>query len=125
MVWGSRLFALEAESLGRSWPIPPPLTPGINDNKLQSFIDKTESEMKQAGTPLPPDNKATSVVGLRYLLRYLAWHAWQQRWHKAHRKVVLMPPKVYEKLLKDVQEALAEEGKTDVRLSAGNIVITA
>ena len=116
------IHAFEAESLGRSWPIPPPLKPGLNDNKLQTFIDKTESEMKQAGIPLPLDYKATSVVGKRYVLKFFAWHIWQQRWHQAQRRVARIPPQVCEKLLEDAREALAQEGKTDVRLSAGNII---
>lgn len=116
------IHAFEAESLGQSWPIPPPLKPGLNDNKLLTFLDKTESEMKQAGTPLPLDYKATSIVGLRFLFRFLAWHIWQQRWHQAQRRVALMPPQVYEKLLGDAREALAQEGKTDVRISAGNVI---
>ena len=117
------IHAFEAESLGRSWPIPPLLKPGLNDNELQTFIDKAEMKMKQAGTPLPLDYKATSIVGLRFLLKFIAWQIWQQRWHKAQRGVALMPPQAYEKLLGDVREALAQEGKTDVRLSAGNVII--
>ncbi|KIM42582.1 hypothetical protein M413DRAFT_70078 [Hebeloma cylindrosporum] len=116
------LHAFEAETLGQSWSTPPPLKPGINENKLQTYIDKTVSEKKKAGTPLPPDSKATSVVGLRFLLRFLVWQIWQQRWHQAQRAVVLMPPQVYEKLLGDAREALAQEGKTDVRLSTGNVI---
>ena len=122
MGFAAVLHAFEAESLGRSWPIPPPLKPGLNDNKLQTFIDKTKNEMEQAGTPLPVDYKATSLVGPRFLLWFLAWQIWQQRWHQAHRRVLLMPPQVYDKLLGDTREALSQEGKTEVQLSAGNVI---
>ena len=122
MGFAAVLHAFEAESLGRPWPIPPPLKPGLNDNKLQTFVDKTKNEMEQAGTPLPVDYKTTSLVGPRFLLWFLAWHIWQQRWHQARRRVVLMPPQVYDKLLGDTREALSQEGKTEVRLSAGNVI---
>jgi hypothetical protein len=56
------------------------------------------------------------------LLWFLAWQIWQQRWHQAHRREVLMPPQVYDKLQGDIREALSQEGKTEVRLSAGNVI---
>jgi len=72
-------------------------------------------------TPLP-DYKATSIVGLRSIFRFLSWHFWQQRWHRAHRKVILMPPHACEKLIWDAREAMAQEGRTDLRLSSDEVI---
>lgn len=116
------IHALEAESLGRPWSIPPSLEPGINGNKMQSLLDKTRDQMEEEGIPLPADYRATSVVGWWFFIMFLWWHIWQQFWHKAQRRMILMPPQVYEKLVRDSREAMKREGKTDVRLSTGDVI---
>jgi hypothetical protein len=116
------IHALEAESLGRSWSIPPSLEPGINENKMQTLIDTTKTKMREEGTLLPADYRATSLVGWGFLIAFLWWHFWQQFWHKAQRRMILMPPQAYEKLVRDSREAMTREGKTDVRLSTGDVI---
>jgi hypothetical protein len=54
--------ALAPESLGRPLSIPPSLEPGINEKKMQIFIDETENRM-QEGTPLPVNYRATLSLG--------------------------------------------------------------
>ena len=116
------IHALEAESLGRPWSIPSSLEPGINENKMQTLIDATETKMREERTPLPADYRATSLVGLGFSLTFIKWHIWQQFWHKAQRRMILMPPQAYEKLVRDSREAMTQEGKTDVRLSTGDVI---
>jgi len=116
------IHALEAESLGRPWSIPPSLEPGINENKMQTLIDRTENKMREEGTPLPADYRATSIVGMWFLIMFLWWHLCQQFWHKAQRRMILVPPVAYEKLVRDCREAMKREGKTDIRLSTGDVI---
>lgn len=116
------IHALESESLGRAWSIPPSLKPGINENKMQSFIDGTENKMQEEGTSLPVDYRATSIIGLWFIVTFLWWHFWQKVWHKAQSRMILMPPQAYEKLVRDAREAITQEGKTDVRLSTGDVI---
>jgi len=116
------VHALEAESLGQPWSTPASLEPGINENKMQTFIDKTESERQKSGTPLPADYRAASIIGLWFIISFLWWHFWQHFWHKAQRRMILMPPQAYQKLVRDAREAMAREGKTDVRLSTGDVI---
>ena len=116
------IHALEAESLGRAWSIPPSLEPGINKNKMQSFIDANKNKMQEEGTPLPVDYRATSIIGLWFIVTFLWWHFWQKVWHKAQSRMILIPPHAYEKLVCDAREAMTREGKTDVRLSTGDVI---
>ena len=116
------IHALESESLGRAWSIPPSLKPGINENKMQSFIDGTENKMQEEGTSLPVDYRATSIIGLWFIVTFLWWHFWQKVWHKVQSRMILMPPQAYEKLVRDAREAITQEGKTDVRLSTGDVI---
>jgi hypothetical protein len=62
---------LKAESLGRPWSFPPSLKPRINESKKQTFIDKTENKVQDEETQLPVDDRATSIVGLRFIVTFL------------------------------------------------------
>ena len=116
------VHALESETLGRPWAAPAPLIPGENENKMQSFLDMTALTTKADGEPLKKNYHAVSIVGIWFILNFLLWHIWQQVWHKSRRRLVLLPPKVYEKLVCDAREAMAREGKADVRLSTGDVL---
>jgi len=116
------VHALEAESLGRPWSIPPSLQPGINENQMQTFLDKAENKIQQEGTPPPVDYRATSIIGLWFIITFFWWHFWQRFWHGAQSRMILMPPLAYEKLVCDARAATKREGKTDVRLSTGDVI---
>ncbi|KAF8959163.1 hypothetical protein BDZ97DRAFT_1667587 [Flammula alnicola] len=112
------VHALEAETLGRPWAIPPTLHAGRNENQMQSFLDRMQENVKK----LPANYRAASVVGLWFIITFMAWHLWQQLWHKARSRLILVPAKAYEKLVRDAREAMVREGKKDVRLSTGDVL---
>ncbi|KAF8900296.1 hypothetical protein CPB84DRAFT_1779309 [Gymnopilus junonius] len=113
------VHALESETLGRPWSVPPALTTGENENKLQLFLDRTSMEVKNRSKN---DYHAVSIIGIWFILNFVLWHLWQQLWHKAHRRLILLPPKVYGKLVDDARNAMARDGKVDFRLSTGDVL---
>lgn len=115
----SVIHALEAESLNKRWAIPPPLNAGHNDNPLQIFLERDLSESEHA---LPDEYRSVSVFGLWLIIMYIFWHFWQEKWHGAHSRLILLPTSIYEKLVIDARDALAREGKTSLRLSTGDVL---
>ena len=51
-------------------------------------------------------------------------HIWEWAWHRVERKTVILPPKVYEKVVHDARAALDKEsgGQSKVRLSTGDVL---
>ena len=118
----SVIHALEAESLNKSWTGPPPLHIGHNENHLQVFLDRTDHELSKRKDAVPNDYRAVSVYGLWLIITFFLWNLWQDKWHKAHPRLILLPAQAYERLVNDARAAIAREGKTDVRLSTGDVL---
>ncbi|KAF8907693.1 hypothetical protein CPB84DRAFT_1813506 [Gymnopilus junonius] len=116
----SVIHALEAEIQGRPWPVTPVhLVPGDNENALQTTLDSMEENM---GAPGRAEYHYVDIVGVWYALTYVLWYIWQTIWHKAHSRIVMLPVEACEKLVSDTRQAIALQGKEDVRLSTGDVL---
>ena len=120
----SIIHSLEAEMLDKEWDIPPPPHPGLNVNELQAVLEKAIEEEDKKATETDTNYESVSIVGLGVLLMVVVWHVWQWVWHKAERKLVILPPKLYEKLVADARAAVDKEsgGQSKVRLSTGDVL---
>ena len=120
----SIVHALEAEMLGKEWVIPPPLHPGLNVNHLQTVLEKAAEEEANKVTEADAKYEMISIFGLGTLLKMLVGIIWQWVWHKAERKLIILPPKVYEKVVHDARAAMDKEsgGQSKVRLSTGDVL---
>lgn len=118
----SVIHALEVESLNKPWTVSFPLHIGPNENQLQVFLDQTEREMRKREDAIPNDYRAVSVYGLWLVITFMLWNLWQDKWHKARPRLILMPARVYERLVKDARAAIAQEIRTDIRLSTGDVL---
>ena len=110
--------------LGNEWDIPPPLHPGLNVNHLQAVLEKAAKEEDKKVTETDAKYDLVSIMGLGGLLKIAGRHIWQWAWHKAERKVIILPPKVYEKVVHDARAAMDKEpgGHSKVRLSTGDVL---
>ncbi|KAF8907685.1 hypothetical protein CPB84DRAFT_1725481 [Gymnopilus junonius] len=117
----SVIHALEAETQGRPWPVtPPPLIPGNNNNALQTVVDSVEEDR---GAPGRLNYHHVNIVGVWYIfITILSWYLWEGMWHKAHSRIIILPVKACEKLVLDARQAIALDGKEDVRLSTGDVL---
>ena len=116
------VHALEAETLGQEWTVPPTLKAGTNENPMQVFLDQTKKEMEaQNKYQLLPDYQVC-IISIKFVLFLLVWFFWQQFWHKARSQMILIPPKVYEQLREAARNAVSVDGKDDVRLSTGDVL---
>ena len=125
----SIIHSLEAEMLGKEWDIPPPPHPGLNVNDLQAVLKKAvEEEDKQPTKTIVKYESISIRLGTLLMFvvwhRFAVWHMWQWVWHKVERKMVIIPPKVYEKLVADARAAMDKEsgGQSKVRLSTGDVL---
>ena len=119
----SIVHSLEAEILGKKWDIPPAPRSGMNVNSLQAVLEKAVEENKKA-MKTDVKHESISVLGIGTLLMIVIWHIWQWVWHGARRKTVILPPKVYEKVVHDARAAMDKEldGESKVRLSTGDVL---
>ena len=121
------IHALEAETLGREWETPPPLHKGLNVNKLQESLDVAlEQDLSSAKTEsgcAPTTYKGVIPATAWMLLMLVWWHIWQRWWHGAGGKIIILPPRAYTALVNQTRKELEAEGKIDVRLSTGDILV--
>ena len=111
--------------LGKEWDIPPLLHPGLNANHLQVVLEKAAAEEKDNNaTETDAKYESVSIIGLGTILIFVAWIIWQWVWHKTERKLVVIPPNVYEKVVDDARAAMDKEsgGQSKVRLSTGDVL---
>ena len=110
--------------LGKEWVIPPPLHPGLNVNHLQAVLEKAAEKEDNKVTGTHAKYEMVSILGLGTLLTILVRIIWQWVWHEAERKLVIIPPKVYEKVVHDARAAMDQEsdGQSKVRLSTGDVL---
>ena len=122
------VHALESEMLGQEWEIPAPLHEGLNVNMLQESLDRSldetlatsKSDHSDAFVPYNGMTFATLWIAIMFLL----WHLWQEWWHGAKSRVILLPQKAYSTLVdRTRKEAEAEGYCTDIRLSTGDIIV--
>ena len=120
----SIIHSLEAEMLGNEWDIPPPLHPGLNVNHLQAVLEKAAEAEDNNATETNAKYNSVSIVGLGTLLMFVVWLILQWVWHKTERKMIILPPKVYEKVVDDARAAMDKESgeHSKVRLSTGDVL---
>ena len=121
----SVIHALEAETLGKEWDVPPSPHSGLNVNPLQVILDKAiKAEDEKATTTTVKRYHGVSVVGIGFILMITIWHLLQWLWHGSERKMAILPPKVYEKVVNDARAAMDKEsgGQSKVRLSTGDVL---
>ena len=118
----SIIHALEAETLGRPWPISAcQLLPGQIENTFQHALDIAEKKTEDS-------LGATTVYP--YLNPLGAWEAvlllflvlWQAIWNKAYSCVIMIPGDVCDMLVSETRKSLMLAGKDDVRLSTGDVL---
>ena len=114
----SVIHAVEAETLGRPWTPPPPMLPIEYDNAFQTALDAKEKEA--AGTL--PEYHFMENVNAWYTLCKGLWYFWQRIWHKAQSRLIIVPSRVCDLLVRDAREAIAKECKDDVRISTGDVL---
>ena len=127
---GSAAFihGLEAEMLGRDWKPPPLLHEGHNVNVLRESLDAalvkvSESGKLDSGHGLITYEGVTPAT-IQRVYKFSGWHAWQELWHKAKQRIVILPPGAFTALVNRTRKELeAANGKTDVRLSTGDIIV--
>ncbi|KAF8959162.1 hypothetical protein BDZ97DRAFT_1416727 [Flammula alnicola] len=124
--FGVVLQAVEAEMLGQKWDVPPPLHVGENENELQVFLDRLQSDMTGGRTtlelPNPSEYPTVSIQGLWALVTFLVWQIWQWVWHKADRRIMLLPQNAIEKLVDDANNAASREGGGKDHLSTTDVL---
>lgn len=119
------VHALEAEMLGREWEVPLPLHEGLNVNVLQGSLDDAlEKSVGGSGS----DDTLVTYNGVtpytRWMaLRFVGWHVWQKWWHGASARVIILPPKAYTALVERTRKEMEADGKSDVRLSTGDVLV--
>ncbi|KAF5315348.1 hypothetical protein D9619_007488 [Psilocybe cf. subviscida] len=130
------VHALEAESLGREWPIPGELKPELNANQMLAFLDRHCSpgsepslDRKKVDSSLESDDvnmddyRVISVLGVWSIICMLMWHLWQQVWHGTHKCLILIPQKAYEELVRETRAAMDDENEGGkLRLSTGDVL---
>ncbi|KAF8900294.1 hypothetical protein CPB84DRAFT_1680646 [Gymnopilus junonius] len=116
--------ALEAETLGKPWVAPPMPHVGDNENPLQVFLDRAEKDAasNKEKLPNPVDYPTLGLGGLWFLLSYILFNLWQQIWHKASMRLVLLPPEAIDHLVNDCRRAKERDGLKGLDLSSGDIL---
>lgn len=122
------MHALEAEMLRREWDAPlPSLHEGLNVNALQQLLDIQVHQSSNSGKERNVDFSITyrGVTAATFwtVVVFFLWHLWQQWWHFAEGRVIILPAKAYTSLVDRTRGDLeAEEGLSNVRLSTGDII---
>jgi hypothetical protein len=112
------VHALEAEMLGREWEAPPFLHEGLNVNVLQESLDVALAESSSQDKVMSIDpsityrgvTAATTWIAIIFFL----WHLWQQWWHRAKGRVIILPTKAYTSLVNQTRKQLESEGISDL-----------
>ena len=121
------VHALESEMLGQEWEVPTPLHEGLNVNMVQEHLDCALDESLGKGKP-ESGNALIAYDGITpatpmIVVRFLLWHLWQEWWHRAKCRTVILPQKACLMLVDRTRKEAEAEGHTDVRLSTGDILV--
>ncbi|KAH6910350.1 hypothetical protein BKA70DRAFT_1466912 [Coprinopsis sp. MPI-PUGE-AT-0042] len=124
---GLILDAFHAELTGQDWKPPPPLSPGLNENPFQTFLDQVWEEDRaavEAGVVSPGSSyNNTAFLNVPYTLRYL-WRCAKEIVFKGSVGWnVSIPENVYTALVGQVRSKLASEQLDDVSVSTGDVVV--
>ena len=115
----SVIHALEAETLGRPWAVPPPPSLPVHyQNALQAALDAAEKEPGCTDA----EYHYMENVSAWYTLSRSFWYIWQNIWHKTENRIIIVPAQVCDRLVRETREAVAQEGKEDIRLSTGDVL---
>jgi hypothetical protein len=115
------VHALEAEIHGREWDAPSSLHEGLNVNVLQESLDVALRQSSSQGKAIGIYRGVTAATTWTVLV-FLLWHLWQQWWHRAEGRVIMLPTRAYTSLVKRTRNDLEAEGMSDVRVSTGDIL---
>jgi hypothetical protein len=120
------VHALEAEMLGRDWEVPPSPHEGLNVNVLQESLDVVLNQSSSPGEDRGIDSRVTyrgiTAATTWTVVVFFLWHLWQQWWHRAEGRVIILPTKAYSGLVDRTRNDLEAEGISDVRLSTGDVL---
>lgn len=120
------IHALEAEIHGREWEPPHSLHEGYNVNVLQESLEVTLKQVSESGQ-LDSDHGLIIYRGVTFatrwmVIKFVLWHVWQQLWHRATGRVIVLPSQTCATLVNRTRRELEATGITNVRLSTGDII---
>ncbi|KAF8956572.1 hypothetical protein BDZ97DRAFT_1925372 [Flammula alnicola] len=116
------VHAVEAELLGKGWNVPPRPLSGVQQNTLDVLLSNAVKEQEQGKRRVITDYYAGSLASVWYIITFLLWHFWQEKWHNTRSRLILIPKEAYTKMTDDARKAVELEGKVDARLSTGDVL---